>query len=397
MKFVDEASIYVRAGKGGNGCLSFWREKFVAKGGPDGGDGGNGGSVVLVADESLNTLIDFRYTKKYIADSGENGQGRDMTGAKGADLEIKVPVGTTVIDEDTGETLGDLVTIGQTLKVAQGGHRGLGNTRFKSSTNRAPRQTTKGTAGEERTLKLEMKVLADVGLLGLPNAGKSTFIRSVSSAKPKVADYPFTTLVPNLGVVKVKKHQSFVIADIPGIIEGASEGAGLGIRFLKHLVRNRILLHIVDLAPWDEVTPAEAAQIAVNELEQFSPALAERERWLVLNKTDMVPQDELEERCQSVIDALGWEGRTYRVSAISGEGTEVLCLDLMTVLEEQRTLLAESEEAREQEAALRRQIDEEGRNRILSLREKRRKAGQMLEDDDDFDDDDYDVEVEYVG
>lgn len=397
MKFVDEASIYVRAGKGGNGCLSFWREKFVAKGGPDGGDGGNGGSVILVADESLNTLIDFRYTKKYIADSGENGQGRDMTGAKGADLEIKVPVGTTVIDEDTGETLGDLVTIGQTLKVAQGGHRGLGNTRFKSSTNRAPRQTTKGTAGEERTLKLEMKVLADVGLLGLPNAGKSTFIRSVSSAKPKVADYPFTTLVPNLGVVKVKKHQSFVIADIPGIIEGASEGAGLGIRFLKHLVRNRILLHIVDLAPWDEVTPAEAAQIAVNELEQFSPALAERERWLVLNKTDMVPQDELEERCQSVIDALGWEGRTYRVSAISGEGTEVLCLDLMTVLEEQRTLLAESEEAREQEAALRRQIDEEGRNRILSLREKRRKAGQMLEDDDDFDDDDYDVEVEYVG
>ncbi|BFM50339.1 Obg family GTPase CgtA [Marinomonas sp. THO17] len=397
MKFVDEASIYVRAGKGGNGCLSFWREKFVAKGGPDGGDGGNGGSVILVADESLNTLIDFRYTKKYIADSGENGQGRDMTGAKGADLEIKVPVGTTVIDEDTGETLGDLVAIGQTLKVAQGGHRGLGNTRFKSSTNRAPRQTTKGTAGEERTLKLEMKVLADVGLLGLPNAGKSTFIRSVSSAKPKVADYPFTTLVPNLGVVKVKKHQSFVVADIPGIIEGASEGAGLGIRFLKHLVRNRILLHIVDLAPWDEVTPAEAAQIAVNELEQFSPALAERERWLILNKTDMVPQDELEERCQSVIDALGWEGRTYRVSAISGEGTEVLCLDLMTVLEEQRTLLAESEEAREQEAAVRRQIDEEGRNRILSLREKRRKAGQMLEDDDDFDDDDYDVEVEYVG
>ncbi|QUX93559.1 GTPase ObgE [Marinomonas sp. A3A] len=395
MKFVDEASIYVRAGKGGNGALSFWREKFVAKGGPDGGDGGNGGSVVLVADEALNTLIDFRFTKKYIAESGEGGQGRDMTGSKGPDLEIKVPVGTTVIDDDTGETLGDLVRDGQKLKVAQGGHHGLGNTRFKSSTNRAPRQTTKGTVGEERTLKLEMKVLADVGLLGLPNAGKSTFIRAVSSAKPKVADYPFTTLVPNLGVVKVKKHQSFVIADIPGIIEGASEGAGLGIRFLKHLVRNRILLHIVDLAPWDEITPAEAAVIAVNELHQFSPALAERDRWLVLNKTDMVPEDELEERCQSVIDALGWEGKAYRISAISGEGTEVLCLDLMTALDEKRELLLESPEAREKEKAMRTLIDEEGRNRIMSLREKRRKAG-LLVDDDDFDEDDYDVEVEYV-
>ncbi|MEC8080799.1 MAG: GTPase ObgE, partial [Pseudomonadota bacterium] len=304
MKFVDEATIYVRAGKGGNGALSFWREKFVAKGGPDGGDGGDGGSVYLVADESLNTLIDFRFTKKYIAENGQGGMGRDMTGSKGADLEVKVPVGTTVIDEDTGETLGDLVSIGQRLKVAQGGHKGLGNTRFKSSTNRAPRQTTKGTVGEERNLKLEMKVLADVGLLGLPNAGKSTFIRSVSSAKPKVADYPFTTLVPNLGVVKVKKHQSFVIADIPGIIEGAAEGAGLGIRFLKHLVRNRILLHIVDMAPWDEITPDQAAVIAVNELHEFSPTLAEkRDRWLVLNKLDMVPEDEREERCQAVIDA----------------------------------------------------------------------------------------------
>jgi len=240
-----------------------------------------------------------------------------------------------------------------------------------------------------------MKVLADVGLLGLPNAGKSTFIRAVSSAKPKVADYPFTTLVPNLGVVKVKKHQSFVVADIPGIIEGASEGAGLGIRFLKHLVRNRILLHVVDLAPWDEITPAEAALIAVNELQQFSPTLAERDRWLVLNKTDMVPEDELEERCQSVIDALGWQGRTYRVSAISGEGTEVLCLDLMTALETQRELLAEDPEAREKEKAMRALIDEEGRHRIMALREKRRLEGKML-DDDDFDDDDYDVEVEYV-
>ncbi|SBS29513.1 GTPase Obg [Marinomonas aquimarina] len=395
MKFVDEATIYVRAGKGGNGALSFWREKFVAKGGPDGGDGGDGGSVYLVADDSLNTLIDFRFTKKYIAENGQGGMGRDMTGSKGEDLEVKVPVGTTVIDEDTGETLGDLVSIGQRLKVAQGGHKGLGNTRFKSSTNRAPRQTTKGTEGEERNLKLEMKVLADVGLLGLPNAGKSTFIRSVSSAKPKVADYPFTTLVPNLGVVKVKKHQSFVIADIPGIIEGAAEGAGLGIRFLKHLVRNRILLHIVDMAPWDEITPAEAAVIAVNELQEFSPTLAEkRDRWLVLNKLDMVPEEEREERCQAVIDALGWEGKTYRISAIAAEGTEVLCLDLMTALDEMRETLTNDEEAQAEEKAIRDLIDEEGRERIRLLRANRRRAAQ--EDDDDFDDDDYDVDVEYV-
>lgn len=394
MKFVDEAGIYVRAGKGGNGCLSFWREKFVAKGGPDGGDGGDGGSVILEADESLNTLIDFRYTRKYLAENGQPGQGRDCTGSKGADLVLKVPVGTTVIDEDTGETLGDLTEIGQQLKVAQGGRRGLGNTRFKSSTNRAPRQTTKGTVGEERNLKLEMKLLADVGLLGLPNAGKSTFIRSVSSAKPKVADYPFTTLVPNLGVVKVKKHQSFVIADIPGIIKGAADGAGLGIRFLKHLVRNRVLLHLVDMAPWDELTPAEAAVVAVNELEQFSPTLAQRERWLILNKIDMVPEDELEARCQSVIDALGWEGPTYRIAAISGEGTQTLCLDLMTALDEQRLRLAESEEAREAEKAIREQIDEEGRERIRELRARHR--GAKDDDDDDFDDDDYDVEVVYA-
>ncbi|WP_191601928.1 Obg family GTPase CgtA [Marinomonas algicola] len=396
MKFVDEASIYVRAGKGGNGCLSFWREKFVAKGGPDGGDGGDGGSIILQADAALNTLIDYRYTRSYQAETGEGGKGRDMTGSKGVDLVLTVPVGTTVIDEDTGETLGDLTRDGEQLKVAQGGLKGLGNTRFKSSTNRAPRQTTKGTEGEERSLKLEMKLLADVGLLGLPNAGKSTFIRSVSSAKPKVADYPFTTLVPNLGVVKVKKHQSFVIADIPGIIEGAADGAGLGIRFLKHLVRNRILLHLVDLAPWDEITPAEAAVIAVNELHQFSPTLGARERWLVLNKIDMVPEDELEERCQSVIDALGWEGPTYRVSAISGEGTQVLCLDLMTALDERRLLLKESPEEREAEDEMRRQIDEEGRERIQSYRAAKRAEAQGDDFDDDFDDDDYDVEVEYV-
>lgn len=397
MKFVDEASIYVRAGKGGNGCLSFWREKFVAKGGPDGGDGGDGGSIILEADASLNTLIDYRFTRRYQAENGEGGRGRDCTGAKGSDLVLKVPVGTTAIDEDTSEVLGDLTRDGEKLKVAQGGFHGLGNTRFKSSTNRAPRQTTNGTEGEERSLKLEMKVLADVGLLGLPNAGKSTFIRSVSSAKPKVADYPFTTLVPNLGVVKVKAHQSFVVADIPGIIEGAADGAGLGIRFLKHLVRNRILLHLVDMAPWDDVTPAEAAKIAVNELHQFSEKLGERERWLVLNKVDMVPADELEERCQAVIDALEWAGPTYKISAISGDGTQILCLDLMTRLDEMKNLLEESQDARDEEKKIRQQIDKEGRERIEQYRAaKRAEAHAAKEDDDDFDDDDYDVEVEYV-
>ena len=399
MKFVDEAGIYVRAGKGGNGCLSFWREKFVAKGGPDGGDGGDGGSVVLEADAALNTLIDYRFTKRYQAESGEGGRGQDCTGAKGADLILKVPVGTTAIDEDTDEVLGDLTHDGERLKVAQGGFHGLGNTRFKSSTNRAPRQTTKGTEGEERSIKLEMKVLADVGLLGLPNAGKSTFIRSVSSAKPKVADYPFTTLVPNLGVVKVKAHQSFVVADIPGIIEGAADGAGLGIRFLKHLVRNRILLHLVDMAPWDEVAPAEAAKIAVNELYQFSEKLGERERWLVLNKVDLVPEGELEERCQSVVDALNWSGPVYRISAISGDGTQTLCLDLMSRLDEKRILLEESQDARDEEEQIRLQIDKEGRERIeLYSTTKRAEAHAAREsdDNDDYDDDDYDVDVEYV-
>lgn len=398
MKFVDEASIYVRAGKGGNGCLSFWREKFVAKGGPDGGDGGDGGSVILEADASLNTLIDYRFTRRYQAANGEGGRGQNCTGAKGESLILKVPVGTTAIDEDTGEPLGDLTKDKERLKVAQGGFHGLGNTRFKSSTNRAPRQTTPGSEGEERNIKLEMKVLADVGLLGLPNAGKSTFIRSVSAAKPKVADYPFTTLVPNLGVVKVKAHQSFVIADIPGIIEGAADGAGLGIRFLKHLVRNRILLHLVDMAPWDDVTPAQAAAIAVNELQQFSDTLAGRERWLVLNKIDLVPEGELEERCQSVIDALDWGGPTYRIAAISGEGTQTLCLDLMSRLAEKKVLLEGSQEARDEEESIRMQIDQEGRDKIQAYRDAKKAEAQAArdDDDDDFDDDDYDVEVEYV-
>jgi len=283
MKFVDEVSIFVKAGDGGNGMMSFRREKFIEKGGPNGGDGGDGGSVYLEADENLNTLVDYRYTRRFQAQNGQKGGSTDCTGAKGEDLILPVPVGTTVIDAATQEIMGDLTKAGQRLLVAQGGWHGLGNTRFKSSTNRAPRQTTPGKPGDARDLKLELKVLADVGLLGLPNAGKSTFIRSVSAAKPKVADYPFTTLVPNLGVVSVGRYKSFVIADIPGLIEGASEGAGLGIRFLKHLARTRLLLHLVDMAPLDGSDPADAAEVILHELEKFSPALTQRDRWLVLN------------------------------------------------------------------------------------------------------------------
>ena len=396
MKFVDEATITVEAGKGGNGTLSFRREKYVAKGGPDGGDGGDGGSVFVEADDALNTLIDYRFQPRYKAENGQGGQSRNCTGAKGEDLIMKVPVGTTVIDVDTDEVLADMTEIGQVEKIAQGGFHGLGNTRFKSSVNRAPRQTTNGSMGETRNVKLELKVLADVGLLGLPNAGKSTFIRSVSAAKPKVADYPFTTLVPNLGVVRTEKHRSFVIADIPGIIEGAAEGAGLGIRFLKHLARNRILLHLVDMAPWDEVTPGESAQVIANELEKFSPTLAAQPRWLVLNKLDMVPEDEREERCQAVVDALGWEGPVYRISAINKDGTQQLVHDIQRFLDARNEALAEDPELVEEEAAIRRAIDREGRERIEQMREEVR-AKRLNDDDfDDFDDDDYDVEVEYV-
>ncbi|KUJ79665.1 Obg family GTPase CgtA [Microbulbifer flavimaris] len=398
MKFVDEAPIYVQAGKGGNGCLSFRREKFVEKGGPDGGDGGDGGSVYLVADESLNTLVDYRYQPRYKAESGEPGRGRNCTGAKGEDLELKVPVGTTVIDTDTGETLGDLTEPGERLMVAQGGWHGLGNTRYKSSTNRAPRQTTNGTPGEERSLKLELKVLADVGMLGLPNAGKSTFIRAVSAARPKVANYPFTTLVPNLGVVQVERHRSFVIADIPGLIEGAAEGAGLGIRFLKHLTRCRVLLHLVDLAPFDGTDPVENARAIERELESFSPTLAGRERWLVLNKTDLVPAAELDERCEAIVQALDWKGPVFRVAAIRKEGTGELAGRLMDYLEERKEEEAANPELLEAELEAQRQMQREARQRIEELREAhraKRRTDQDEGDDDDWDDDDHDVDIEY--
>ena len=397
MKFVDEASISVDAGKGGNGCMSFHREKFVAKGGPNGGDGGDGGSVYVVADDAVNTLIDYRYTRRYRAENGKNGQSRDMTGHMGEDITLRVPVGTTVIDEDTLEVLGDLAEDKQVLMVARGGFHGLGNTRFKSSVNRAPRQTKPGQPGESRNIKFEMKVLADVGLLGLPNAGKSTFIRSVSAAKPKVADYPFTTLVPNLGVVSVRQHKSFVIADIPGLIEGASDGAGLGIRFLKHLVRTQLMLHIVDMAPFDESDPAENMLSISRELERFSPALAERDRWLVLNKLDLVSEEEHEELCQALLEKTGWKGPVYQISALTGDGTKPLTNDIMDYIEARRERAAEDEEFAAQIVEERETVEQESRDRMEELAEfRRQRAAARKAGLDDDDEDDYDVEVEWV-
>ncbi len=333
MKFVDEATITVEAGNGGNGCVSFRREKYIPKGGPDGGDGGDGGSVWLVADPDLNTLVDFRYTRRFKAERGTDGMGRNRTGKSGADLEVPVPVGTVIHDVDTGEQLGDLVAAGQRLKVAQGGFHGIGNTRYKSSTNQAPRQFKPGTPGETRQLQLELKLLADVGLLGLPNAGKSTLIHAVSAARPKVADYPFTTLYPNLGVVRIETHRSFVIADIPGLIEGAAEGAGLGVRFLKHLARTRLLLHLVDLAPPDGSDPVAAVAAIAAELARFSPDLAARERWLVLNKADLVAADEREAFAADIVARLGWTGPVFTVSAAQREGTDALVRQVMARLD----------------------------------------------------------------
>jgi len=334
MKFVDEATIKVAAGDGGNGCVSFRREKYIPLGGPDGGDGGDGGSVVFVADASINTLVDFRYERFYGAERGENGKGRNCTGKKGADLEVRVPVGTMIYDEDTGELIGDLVAAGQRLLVAQGGWHGIGNARFKSSTNRAPRQSTPGTEGERRSLRLELKLLADVGLLGMPNAGKSTLIRAISAARPKVADYPFTTLYPNLGVVRGAPHQSFVVADIPGLIEGAAEGAGLGIQFLKHLARTRLLLHLIDVQPFDGSDPVESARKIVRELEKYSAELAQQPRWLVLNKLDLLPEQEQDARCEQIVAGLDWRGPVFRISALSGAGTDALVKAILLHLQQ---------------------------------------------------------------
>ncbi len=392
MKFVDEATIYVEAGKGGNGVVSFRREMFAPMGGPDGGDGGDGGSVVLEADTSINTLIDFRYRRKFIATSGSSGSGANCRGKSGDTLVLKVPVGTTVVDVDTDEVLGDLTQAGQQLMVARGGFHGLGNSRFKSSVNRSPRQCTKGKDGEARNLRLELKVLADVGLLGMPNAGKSTLIRAISAAKPKVADYPFTTLVPNLGVVSVDPYRSFVVADIPGLIEGAAEGAGLGVRFLKHLVRTRLLLHVVDVAPYDGSDPAQMVRIIADELERFSPTLATRERWLVLNKLDALDVDAVEAVCADLVDELGWDGPVYRISAITGEGTRSLCRDIMSWIEERARQESENPELAQLERQTREQMDAEARDTIQALRQ----AHLAQHADDAEDDDDDEAESIYM-
>lgn len=335
MKFVDEAHIHVEAGNGGHGCLSFRREKFIPRGGPDGGDGGDGGSVFLRATSNLNTLVDFRHQRIHRAERGQDGSGSLCTGKSGADLYIEVPIGTLVFDEETDELIGDLAEDQAVLCVAKGGHHGLGNWHFRSSTNRAPRRTTKGTLGEQRELKLELKVLADVGLLGLPNAGKSTFIRSVSAAKPKVADYPFTTLHPNLGVVSVGDYQSFVIADIPGLIEGAAEGLGLGIQFLKHLMRTKVLLHLVDIMPADGSDPIDNVHAIEHELAKYSAELLDKPRWLVLNKIDLLPEGEREQHISELLDRLSWQGKVYQIAALSGVGCRRLVYDLMDFLTEQ--------------------------------------------------------------
>ncbi len=337
MRFVDEAEVKVEAGDGGNGVATFRREKYIPKGGPDGGDGGDGGSVYLVAAENVNTLVDFRYHPVHRAGRGQNGMGRNCTGKKGDDCYVSVPLGTLVTDAETGEVIGDLTKAGETLLVAQGGFHGLGNTRFKSSVNRTPLQTSKGSPGEHRLLHLELTLIADVGLLGMPNAGKSSLIRYVSSAKPKVADYPFTTLHPNLGVVKVGDLRSFVLADIPGVIEGAAEGAGLGLQFLKHLSRTGLLLHMVDVAPYESMdTPVEAARKIIDELRQWSDELVNKPRWLVLNKVDRLPEDERESVCQDIADELDWSGQIFKISALTGDGTKELMFAIMDFLEQQK-------------------------------------------------------------
>lgn len=394
MKFVDEAEITVEAGKGGNGCLSFLRQKFMERGGPDGGDGGDGGSVILVADPNLNTLVDFRFQPRYRAKPGENGGQTNCSGLGGEDLLVRVPVGTSVYEAETQELMGDLVHAGQRLMVAKGGAHGLGNARFKSSVNRSPRKTTPGKPGEVRRLQLQLKLVADVGLLGLPNAGKSSLITAVSAARPKVADYPFTTLVPNLGVVSVGEESSFVMADIPGLIEGASEGAGLGIRFLKHLARTRVMLHLIDVAPPDGSDPVEAARIIITELEQFSPTVAEKERWLVLNKMDLLPEEEHKKLRNKIVKGLKWKGKVFCISAALREGTRELCEALMETIADQRRLLLEDEEFRQQEQQKQEQMEYEIRQSIARARalwrERNNKEGDFGDDDDSG------VEVEYV-
>jgi GTP-binding protein len=342
MKFIDEAVIEVHAGKGGDGVASFRREKFVPRGGPDGGDGGRGGSILVLADRNINTLIDYRYARIHRAKNGQKGQGSDCYGRSAEDIVLRVPVGTVISDFDSGSVVADLAEHDARSLLAKGGRGGLGNLHFKSSTNRAPRQFTPGEPGESRKLKLELKVLADVGLLGLPNAGKSTFIRAVSAARPKVADYPFTTLHPNLGMVRVDERRSFVIADIPGLIEGAAEGAGLGHRFLRHLARTRLLLHLVDVAPFDtERDPVKDAKAIVTELKKYDEALYRKPRWLVLNKIDVLSEDARDEHARAFVRRLGWKGKTFMISALTGEGCRELVYAVMDHLESEQSEVEE--------------------------------------------------------
>jgi len=345
MKFIDEALIRVQAGNGGDGCASFRREKFIPNGGPDGGDGGRGGSVYAVADRNINTLIDFRFQRTHRAKGGANGRGADCYGAGGEDITLRMPVGTVITDTETEQMVADLAQDGQRVLIAKGGQGGIGNLHFKSSTNRAPKQFTRGELGQEFQFKLELKVLADVGLLGMPNAGKSTFIRAVSAAKPKVADYPFTTLHPNLGVVRVDNNRSFVIADIPGLIEGAAEGAGLGHQFLRHLQRTRLLLHIVDLAPFDENTdPVKEAKAIVEELRKYDQQLFDKPRWLVLNKIDMIAEDERAARVKDFLKRYKWKAECFSISAINGEGCQALTYAIMDYLDTVKAPLHSSED-----------------------------------------------------
>ena len=400
MRFIDEAVVTVKAGDGGNGIVSFRREKYVPRGGPDGGDGGSGGDVYVIADDNTNTLVDYRYTRRYDAKRGENGQSKNCSGKGAADIFLPVPIGTTIIDTETDEVIGDMTEIGQKLLVAKGGDGGLGNTHFKSSTNQAPRKATSGFEGELKVLKLELKVVADVGLIGLPNAGKSTFIRQVSAAKPKVADYPFTTIVPNLGVVDIGRHRSFVMADIPGLIEGASEGAGLGIRFLKHVARTRRLLHVIDVQPVDGSDPVANGRVILNELSRFSPELANLPQILVLNKIDQLLDEEVDDVCERIVAELGWTGEVFRTSTLTGDGIDAVKYYLMNEIELEREREEEDPDFAAAQKARFERLEAEVRHNTEAQKEAYRAARRAQREGsqgDDFDDDDdNDVEVVYA-
>lgn len=403
MRFIDEAIVIVKAGDGGNGIVSFRREKYVPKGGPDGGDGGKGGDVYVIADDNTNTLVDYRFTRRFEAKRGENGGSKNCSGRGADDIYLTVPIGTTVVDVETDSVIGDLTAKGQTLLVAKGGDGGLGNTHFKSSTNQAPRRATSGFAGELKQLKLELKVVADVGLIGLPNAGKSTFIRQVSAARPKVANYPFTTLVPNLGVVDVGRHRSFVMADIPGLIAGASQGAGLGIRFLKHVARTRRLLHLVDVQPIDGSDPISNARVILHELAAFSPELADLPQILILNKIDQIPEEAREAMRACIVEGLDWQGEVFMTSTLTGEGVDAVVWHLMNAIEAEREREQEDPEyaAAQRERFLRLEAEvrqnSEAQKQAYRAQRKAQREGVQADDlgDDDFDDDDG-VEVVYA-